>query len=277
MADIRQGSAEGLTASVEKHGRDLKQVNVRLRELISSLEQQRGRLAAGMRLGDARLSPGAPAPAPADAGNDPERARLRAALAEARAQAEQAAAEHARLMQRLAEIEKENRRACDEVAALQDRTADVMHLYVTLERLHRGLTRGETLVALQEIVINILGSEEFALFEARDGVLRAVHTFGMPAAVLADARAGRGAIGRAAEGCAWFAPGDAAAALEPGEQDLTIALPLRAGDGIVAVLAVFRLLPHKAKLSGADLEVLSLLETHAGMALALRPPATAAA
>jgi GAF domain len=152
-----------------------------------------------------------------------------------------------------------------------------MQLFVTLERLHRGLTRREALVALQEIVINILGSEELAFLEPRDGALHPFHAFGVRQEALAGARPGRGALGRAAEGRPWIATRDPAGELAPEEAGLSVALPLRAGEQVVAVLAVFRLLPHKPSLSEADVEVLALLECHAGTALALRPPAAAAA
>jgi GAF domain-containing protein len=281
MPDDRPTKAEDLAASAVKHGRDLKEVNARLRELISSLQVQKGRLAAGIRHGDARQPAPGPAATPSGGGgegrSDGGRAQLETALADARAEAEHSGAEHAKLLRRLADIEEENRRACDEYTALQERTTEVTQLFVTLERLHRGLTRRETLVALQEIVINILGSEELAFLEPRDGALHPFHAFGVRQEALAGARPGRGALGRAAEGRPWIATRDSAGDLAPEEADLTVALPLRAGEQVVAVLAVFRLLPHKPALSEADVEVLSLLECHAGTALALRPPAAAAA
>ncbi|HEY6004428.1 MAG TPA: GAF domain-containing protein [Anaeromyxobacter sp.] len=281
MPDDHPRKAEELAASAVKHGRDLQEVNARLRELISSLQLQKGRLAAGMRLGEARQpAPAAPEASAAATGNgraEGGRAQLESALADARAEAEHSGVEHAKLLRRLADIEEENRRACDEYAALQERTTEVMQLFVTLERLHRGLTRGETLAALQEIVINILGSEELAFLEPRDGALHPLHTFGVRPEALAGLRPGLGALGRAAQGRPWIASRDPSGELAPDEADLTVALPLRAGESVVAVLAVFRLLPHKPSLTDADLEVLSLLECHAGTALALRPAAAAAA
>jgi hypothetical protein len=257
---------EQAAASGERHGRDLQKVNERLRELISSLRTEKERLT------EARAAPAAPA-APAGASPlapvDLEKKRLLAELALAREAVEHANAERERLRERLAEIEAENQRVCDDYVAVQEQSSDLAQLFVALERLHGGLSRADALTALQEIVINVIGSEELAVFERDGDRVRLVHSFGVDPEPLRELPLGAGAIGRAvADGKLYIAGREGGAA--PGDEDLTACIPLRRGDEVMGALAIFRLLGHKPGLGDADQAVLDLLSAHAGLALHFR-------
>jgi hypothetical protein len=271
MSDTRKPAADA-AASGERHGRDLKKVNDKLRELVASLRTEHERLAADARAHAAAQPPAAraPAAAPRDAEEpvDLEKKRLAAELALAREAAAHAAEERERLRARLAEIEAENQRMCDDYVAIQEKSTDLAQLYVALERIHGGLSRAETLAALQEIVINVVGSEELAVFERRGERLALVQSFGIDPEPWRDVRTDRGAFGRAAEGRLYVAGRDGPPA--PGEEDLSACIPLRVADRVVGVLAIFRLLGHKPGLGDADRNLFELLSTHAGLALHLR-------
>jgi hypothetical protein len=276
MTDGRGKIAEQASASGERHGRDLQKVNEKLKELVSSLKAEKERLA------EARPYGGAPASLAPSAGPglepltvDLEKKRLGAELALAREAIDHAQAERDRLQQRLAEIEAENQRICDEYVAVEERSSEMAQLFVALERLHGGLTRAETLTALQEIVINVVGTEEFAVFEARGDALALVHSFGVDPEPLRTIAMGAGAIGGAARSGAVFVAGRGSGTTSA-EQDLTAAIPLRVGDRIHGVIAIFRLLGHKPGLGESDHAVFDLLSAHAGLALHLRAPAARA-
>jgi hypothetical protein len=271
MSDLRKPSPE----PAAERPRDLREVNERLRELVASLRTEKDRLA-----GDARPSltpaPGAAvAPVQAAQAIDLEKRRLEAELALAREAVAHAQSERDRLRARVGELEAENQRISDEYVAVQERSTELTQLYVALERLHGGLARADALAAIQEIVINLVGSEELAVFERRGGALALVHAFGVAPRVLDRLRLGEGAIGRAAAGTAYVA--GRGAETGEGEEDLTAALPLRAGGEVAGVLAVFRLLGHKPLLGESDDAVFDLLSTHAGLALRLREPSGSAA
>ena len=174
----------------------------------------------------------------------------------------------ARLRDRLAKVEREQREALDACAALEAQIAEVGNLYIALERLHGSTDRAEVLAAIQDIVINIVGSEELAVFERRgDGQLQAIQSFGVAEARLASVVQGRGIVGRAAaEGRPWIAGQDAA---PPDQPDLTACIPLQVNGRVVGVLAVWRMLGHKRALGEPDRRVLELLGRHAGPALYL--------
>jgi hypothetical protein len=267
MSDTRKPAADA-AASGERHGRDLQKVNEKLRELVASLRTERERLA-----GDGRAaSPAAPAPAApaAEPAHDPvdlEKKRLAAELALAHEAVAHANAERERLRARLAELEVENQRMCDDYVAVQEKSTDLAQLYVALERIHGGLSRADTLAALQEIVINVVGSEELAIFERQGDRLALVQSFGIDPEPWREV-APAGALATAVAGKLYVAGREGSPA--PGDEDLTACIPLRVGDRVAGVVAIFRLLGHKPVLGETDQAVFELLASHAGLALHLR-------
>lgn len=267
MSDSRKPAADA-AASGERHGRDLQKVNEKLRELVASLRTDRERLAPGAH---PAVGPTASHETAARDGEEPvdlEKKRLSAELALAREAATHAAEERERLRARLADIEAENQRMCDEYVAVQEQSTDLAQRYVALERIHGGLSRADTLAALQEIVINVVGSEELAVFERRGERLALVQSFGIDPEPWREVRADRGALGRAAQGRLYVAGREGPPA--PGDEDLTACIPLCVADRVLGVLAIFRLLGHKPGLGDADRALFDLLSTHAGLALHLR-------
>jgi hypothetical protein len=266
MPNERKVPAAGQPVILERHGRDLQKVNERLRDLVASLksEQVRQTEARSAVPAIAAAKPAAPSPDAADL----DRRRLATELARAREAVEHATAERERLGGRLAEIEAENQRICDELVAAQEKTTELAQLYVALERLHGGLTQGEVVGAIQEIVINVVGSEELAVFERRGEALVLLQSFGVDPAPLRSVPLGRGPIGAAATGGGtWVANGVEAA---PEDEHLTAVIPLRVGDRVVGAIAIWRLLGHKPGLGEGDHAVFDVLAAHAGIALHLR-------
>jgi len=261
MSDVRKPAPE-LAA---ERTRDLREVNERLKELVASLRTEKDRLA------EPRAPSATPAPVATAQGGDLETRRLAAELALAQESIAHAHAERDRLRARVAELEAENRRVSDQYVSVQDRSTELTELFVSLERLHASPSRADALAAIQEIVINLVGSEELAVFERRGGGLALVHAFGVQPRTLDGLSLGEGAIGRAAiAGRQYVAGRDGDAG--QGEEDLTAAIPLRAWGDVVGVLAIFRLLGHKPVLGENDHAVFDLLSTHAGVALRLRDP-----
>ncbi len=268
MSESRKPAVDA-AASGERHGRDLQKVNDKLRELVASLRTERERLAAdGRSLGAAAPSASTPAPADPQQPVDLEKKRIAAELALAREAVAHANDERERLRARLAEIEAENQRMCDEYVAAQEKSTDLAQLYVALERIHGGLSRADTLSALQEIVINVVGSEELAIFERRGDRLVLVQSFGIDPQPWRELRMNGGAVSRAAEGTLYVAGRDGEPAA--GDEGLTACIPLRVGDRVAGVIAIFRLLGHKPNLAETDEAVFELLSVHAGLALHLR-------
>lgn len=247
-------------------GDGLQRVNAQLRELVSSLRSEHQRL-AGVRT---VAAPSAGAPASTGVAAAPER-ELASELEAAREAAAEAVGERERLREGLARIEAEHRRICDEYAEVEDRSTELAQLYVALERLHGGATRADVLAAVQEIVINMVGCEELAVWEVRGDRLVLEQAFGVDRARLGEIPLGQGAVGRAAaSGRIHVAgPGDEDGA----DPDLTACIPLQAQGRITGAVGIYRLLGHKPGLTPADHAVFELLANHAGLALHLRAAA----
>ncbi len=243
----------------ERRERDLQSVNTKLRDLIASLEGQRQQL-------QRRHAEGlAPEPAAA-VPEDLEKRRLAAELALAREALDQRSREEDRLREKLQEIEREHRRICDEYVVVEERNTDLASLFVALSRLHGTLDRTEVLAAIQEIVTNIVGSEELAVYELAPGSnqLDLAWSFGLDGSRRSSIRLGEGVIGRVAAEGEPFVAWDRACAEEPA---LTACIPLKVGDRVTGALAIYHLLGHKAVLGSLDRQIFDLLGTHAGTAL----------
>ncbi|HET9553635.1 MAG TPA: GAF domain-containing protein [Anaeromyxobacteraceae bacterium] len=274
-------AAIAATAAAGRHGRDLQSVNERLRNLISSLRTEQTRLeewrtspTATPPAATPPPPPAAPPPAAPPGSSDQDRRRLEAELALAHEAAAHAREERERLRAQLSELEQENRRLCDQFVETQEQVLELAQRFVALSRLNGARDRTEGLEVVQEVVINLIGSEELAVFAREEGALTLLHTFGVSADRAGRLAGASGALARAArEGEPFVASGDAAA---PGEEDLTACIPLRCGAQVVGVIAVFRLLGHKPGLSASDHAVFDLLADHAGAALRLSKPARAA-
>ncbi|BDG04254.1 GAF domain-containing protein [Anaeromyxobacter oryzae] len=271
MASDPRAPASAEPTSAEKPGRDLQKVNERLRELVASLRTEKDRLSESRAV--AAATP-VPATMPAAAAPDPaavdlEKKRLLAELALAREAVDHATAERERLRERLAEIEAENQRICDEYVQVEEKSAEVAQLFVALDRLHGAVSRADVLTALQEIVINLIGTEEFAVFEVRGDRLVVVRSFGVDPEPIREIALGAGAIGRAAAtGTLYVAGREGKPA--PEDRDLTAVVPLKVDGRVHGAVAIFRLLGHKPVLGDSDQAVFDLLSTHAGIALHLR-------
>ena len=177
--------------------------------------------------------------------HESEQARLRAQLEKTRAESQSYLARHA-------EIELQN--------------SNLANLYVASYRLHGTLDRKEVIDTIQEIIANLIGSEEASLFELDAGkqTLELVASFGREARDQRSVPVGSGRIGQAARtGEIFIAQGGNAEA----EDGVTACIPLSLGGRVTGAIAIFRLLPQKAGFEDVDRELFELLATHAATAL----------
>ena len=122
---------------------------------------------------------------------------------------------------------------------------------------------------IQEIIINLVGSEEIAILEVDGpGTLTLRASFGIDDSRWRRVALDDGRIGRTvAAGVPWAREGPASN--DPGDPDegLTACIPLCLDGRVIGVIAVFRLLPHKTHLEEVDHEIFGLFATHGAIAL----------
>lgn len=232
-------------ADTQRYIQTLLDENARLRRLTVTLESDKERL-------------------------QEERMRLTEQVLALREELEGFREKQSRLQQKLAEIEAENQTFSNQYVEVEQRNNDLANLYVASYRLHGTLDREQILAAIQEIIINLIGCEEIAIFETEpDGAaLKLVSTFGVDDPSLARIPVGQGVLGRIAESGEMWVAGEAAADRAPYEKTLTAVIPLQLDGKVTGLIAVFRLLPQKAEgLEDLDRELFDLLATQAATSL----------
>src|SRR6185436_13381825 len=87
------------------------------------------------------------------------------------------------LQQQLSEVEGESRSFAQQFAEIEERNMNLANLYVSSYQLHGTLDRGAVLESIKEILINLIGCEELAVFELSEdsAYLDLVTSFGIDA------------------------------------------------------------------------------------------------
>ncbi|MGH7774850.1 MAG: GAF domain-containing protein [Candidatus Binatia bacterium] len=178
--------------------------------------------------------------------------------------------EQVELRRQMADVETDVQRFTEQYVAVEQQNANLANLYVASFRLHSTLERQEVLGVIQEIIVNLIGSEEIAIFELdpKKSVLSLVASVGIEPARYQAIPLGTGCIGRAAlTGELYLHDGNAGSSMSPQETHLTACIPLKVDGQVSGVIAIFRLLQQKPDLEALDHELFDLLATHAAVAL----------
>jgi GAF domain len=178
--------------------------------------------------------------------------------------------EQAGLQEQLARSEDESRRFSARYTEVELENSNLANLYVASYRLHGTVKRPEVLTVIQEIVANLIGSEEMAVYELAAGEQTAslVGSFGIDPDRHLTVRVGAGVIGRAIlSGDTYVSERGQAGEGLPQEADLSACIPLKLDGRVTGAIALFRLLPQKAAFAAVDRELFDLLATHAATAL----------
>jgi hypothetical protein len=200
-----------------------------------------------------------------------EKTAIEARLLEACRVLERRQQEHLQLEERVARVKAESERFAQQYRDLEAQNTNLANLYVASYQLHGTLDREEALSILQQIVANLVGCEEVAIFEYPEGgpalVLSA--STGIEREAYAAIPRGHGVIGRCVEtGDTWIVGEDAAERPRaPEEAALSACIPLKLDGRVSGAIALFRLLPQKHGIEALDRELFDLLATHAATAL----------
>ncbi|HEX3526714.1 MAG TPA: GAF domain-containing protein [Thermoanaerobaculia bacterium] len=252
MTAKKDGEGQGsyvfkVREDTRRYVQDLLGENEKLRRLVASLESDKSRLLS-------------------------EKMALQEKLLSLREELDRIYHEQSDLRRQLAEVEAASVNSSRQYFEVEQQNNNLANLYVASFQLHSTLDRGEVLAAIQEIVINLIGSEELAIYEMDDDgrELRLVGSFGIDPGSYATVPLGAGVIGRTAvSGEIYLAAKGVDPSRTSRETNLTACVPLKLGDQVRGVLAIFRLLPQKNGLEAIDYELFNLLAAHAATALYL--------
>jgi hypothetical protein len=137
-------------------------------------------------------------------------------------------------------------------------------------RLIQTLEQCDVFEAIAEIIANLIGSEEIAIFNYIPGTktFSLAWSSGVEENTLHPFVSGAGMFGRAVEqGMSQFRERQPVASLLPREKNLTACILLKSSGGVVGVIAIFGLLPQKSNLEWVDFELLKFLETYGAVAV----------
>ncbi len=194
-----------------------------------------------------------------------ERIDLREQMLTLKMDLDKARQDESRLRRRITEAEQESHQFSARYVEVEEQNNKLANLYVASYRLHETSDRDDVLVALQEIVINLIGSEDFVILERkRDSErLTVAASFGVEPERIADLDLTRGPIADAARsGELYLVDPESGAG-----GDVLACIPLKLSGQVHGVIAIFRLLDHKGMLEELDYELFDLLASHAATAL----------
>jgi hypothetical protein len=128
---------------------------------------------------------------------------------------------------------------------------------------------GDVIEAISEIILNLIGSEEYALFtvDNASSALILVHSHGVDDAVYHKILLGAGPIGCAVLRDEVSIAGSPPEVWRVEESDLTACIPLRVEGTLTGAIAIFGLLPQTLGVDAIDRDLLTLLGSLAALAL----------
>ena len=200
-----------------------------------------------------------------------ERDHAKQALEHALAELNSHERTEALLRDRVAAIEEESRTFTARYVEVEQQNTHLANLYVASYQLHGTLDRERVLAAIKEVVINLIGSEEVAIWELdpRANALALLDSFGIDqrqwTKVPLDQEGGL--IGLVEETGTRFVAGEAELVGSGSEADLSACIPLKLDHIVIGVIGIFRLQPQKSGFEPIDLELFELLASHAATAL----------
>jgi len=179
-------------------------------------------------------------------------------------------ADRARTTQMLEQALEERRAFSARYVEVEQQNTNLANLYVASYQLHGTLDRERVLTAIKEIIINLIGSEELAIWEVdRDfGAMVLIDSFGIDkgrwAALPLDTP---GVIGIVAKTGEAYTGHNTKVHVAGREERLTACIPLKLDGEVIAVIALFSLLAQKERLESIDYELFDLLGSHGATAL----------
>jgi len=173
------------------------------------------------------------------------------------------------LREKYAGIEQENQDFAQRYVEIEEENNNLANLYIASYQLHSTLDYREVLQIILEIVINLIGAEEFALLlrdEKKDKLL-VVAAEGISQDKLPPIAIGEGIIGKVAETGENYIRQDFASPETTEINNPLVCIPLKIKEYVIGVIVLYRLLRQKTQFAEVDYELFTLLAGHAATAI----------
>jgi len=172
------------------------------------------------------------------------------------------------ILDRIKQVEEENQDFAARYLEIEDENNNLANLYIASYQLHSTLDFREVLQIITEIIINLIGAEEFAimLLDEKSDEIQAVATEGVEREEIPHVRLGKGVIGTVAESGESYFVADVDAYARDFVNPM-VCIPLKIKEHVIGVLAIYKLLVQKKEFAPVDYELFTLLAGHAATAI----------
>jgi transcriptional regulator with GAF, ATPase, and Fis domain len=172
------------------------------------------------------------------------------------------------IFDRIKHIEAENLDFANRYVEIEGENNMLANLYIASYQLHSTLDFREVLQVITEIIINLIGAEEFGilLLDEKSNRLQAVATEGLDKEQIPTVELGQGIIGQMAKTGENYFIED----LESYQKDFShpiVCIPLKIKEHVIGVIVIYQLLVQKSRFAEVDYELFTLLAGHAATAI----------
>ncbi|MCK4535801.1 MAG: GAF domain-containing protein [Desulfuromonadales bacterium] len=172
------------------------------------------------------------------------------------------------ILGRVRKVEEENEDFANRYVEIEEENNMLANLYIASFQLHSTLDFKEVLQIILEIVINLIGAEEFGvlLLDEKTNKLEPVASEGVSTSALPSIPVGQGIIGEATEsGENYFI--DSMTGYQRDFEKPLVCIPLKIKEHVIGVVVIYKLLVQKDEFNSVDYELFTLLAGHAATAV----------
>jgi transcriptional regulator with GAF, ATPase, and Fis domain len=196
-----------------------------------------------------------------DGGTDSDQDRLRRRVEELEREKEE-------ILGRIKQVEEENFTFANRYVEVETENNMLANLYIASYQLHSTLDFKEVLQIITEIIINLIGAEEFGimLLDERTNKLQAVACEGLEVNEIPSVALGEGIIGQMAKTGENYFLDD----MNNYEREFSkplVCIPLKIKEHVIGVIVIYKLLTQKSSFAEVDYELFTLLAGHAATAI----------
>lgn len=172
------------------------------------------------------------------------------------------------ILGQIKQVEEENQNFVNRYIEIEEENNMLANLYIASYQLHSTLDFKEVLQIILEIIINLIGGEEFGvlLLDEKTNRLEPVASEGVVTSELPSVAVGKGVIGETvSSGENYFI-----ASMEGYERDFEkpiVCIPLKIKEHVIGVIAIYKLFTQKQEFTSVDYELFTLLAGHAATAV----------
>jgi len=172
------------------------------------------------------------------------------------------------ILGRIKTVEEENQNFASRYIEIEEENNMLANLYIASYQLHSTLDFKEVLQIIQEIIINLIGAEEFGvlLLDEKTNQLEPVASEGLETSEMPSIAVGKGIIGESVKtGENYFI--DSMEGYQRDFEKPIVCIPLKIKEHVIGVIAIYKLLVQKDEFTNVDYELFTLLAGHAATAV----------